>query len=110
MDSYGALKQVISTGTRKGATLENIITDLHSFYHPPTTLDPLKLDEGKKGADSDHQVVIFAPLSNPNFIKQRKKKIITTRPLPNSGYISFGQDLTKHPWDEVLLTRTSIIR
>ena len=39
--SYGALKQVISTGTRKDATLENIITDLHSFYHLPNTLPPL---------------------------------------------------------------------
>ena len=103
LDSFGALKQVISTGTRKGATLENIITDLHSFYHPPTTLPPLQLDEGKRGADSDHQVVIFAPLSNINFIKERKKKTITTRPLPNSGFISFGQDIIKHPWDEVLL-------
>ena len=104
LDSYGALKQVISTGTRKGATLENIITDLHSFYHPPTTLPPLQLDEGKKGADSDHQVVIFAPTTNQNFMKQRIKKTITTRPLPNSGYISFGQDIIKHQWDEVLLT------
>ena len=105
LDSYGALKQVISTGTRKGATLENIITDLHSFYHPPTTLTPLQVDEGKKGADSDHQVVVFAPTSNTNFMKQRLKKTIITRPLPNSGYISFGQDIIKHPWDEVLLTK-----
>ena len=102
--SYGALKQVISTGTRKGTILENIITNLHSFYHPPTTLPPLQRDEGKKGPDSDHQVAIFAPTSNPNFMKQSMKKTITTRPLPDSGYISFGQDITKHPWDEVLLT------
>ena len=105
LDSYGALKKVISTGTRKGATLENIITDLHSFYHPPTTLPPLQLDEGKKGADSDHQVVVFAPTSNSNFMKERIKKTITTRPLPDSGYISFGQDIIKHPWDEVLMTK-----
>ena len=67
LDSYGALKQVISTGTRKGATLENIITDLHTFYHPPTTLAPLQVDESKKGSDSDHQVVIFALISNFNY-------------------------------------------
>ena len=105
LDSYGALQQVVSTGTRNGATLENIITDLHSFYHPPTTLPPLQVDEEKKGADSDHQVVIFAPLANSNFIKQRKKKTIITRPLPKSGFTSFGNDIIHHQWDEVLKTR-----
>ena len=43
LDSYGALKQVISTGTRNDATLENIITDLHSFYHPPYHIAPPKV-------------------------------------------------------------------
>ena len=105
LDSYGALKQVISTGTRGDAILENIITDLHSFYHPPTTLAPLQVDTGKKGSDSDHQVVIFATLSNFNYQRSRDKKTITTRPLPNSAFISFGQDITKHTWDEVMQTK-----
>ena len=38
-------------------------------------------------------------------MKERIKKTITTRPLPDSGYISFGKDIIKHPWDEVLLTK-----
>ena len=105
LDSYGALQQVISTGTRNGAILENIITDLHSFYHPPTTLQPLKVDQGKKGKDSDHQVVIFAPHANSNYQRVREKRTVTTRPLPNSGFLSFGQDITHHTWDEVFTTR-----
>ena len=40
LDSYGALHQVISIPTRKSATLEIILTDLHTQYHPPTTLPP----------------------------------------------------------------------
>ena len=48
MDSYGALKQVISTGTRKGAILENLITDLHSFYHPLPPYPPYSLMKGKR--------------------------------------------------------------
>ena len=105
LDSYGALQQVISTGTRNNAILENIITDLHSFYYPPTTLQPLQVDQGKKGVDSDHQVVIFAPRANANYQRVRDKRKITTRPLPNSGFISFGQDITQHTWDEVFTTR-----
>ena len=82
LDSYGALKQLISVPTRKSATLSNIITDLCNQYHPPTTLPPLQCDEGKKGKDSDHQIIIFAPVSNPNYLKPRVKKTIITRPLP----------------------------
>ena len=35
LESYGALKQVITTPTRKDATLEAILTDLYTMYHPP---------------------------------------------------------------------------
>ena len=41
LDSYGALKQIISIPTRKTATLEILLTDLHTMYHPPTTIPPL---------------------------------------------------------------------
>ena len=78
LDCYGALKQIITVPTREGATLENIITDLHSFYHPPTTLPPLQVDEKKKGKDRDHQVFILAPLANQYYQKPRMKKIVTT--------------------------------
>jgi hypothetical protein len=67
LNSYGALKQLISIPTRKSATLSNIITDLCNLYHPPTTLPPLQLDEGKKGADADHQVIVFASISNAQY-------------------------------------------
>ena len=102
MDSYGALKQVISVATRQSATLSNIITDLGNLYHPPTTLPPLQLDEGKRGADSDHQVIVFAPISNAQYMKPRCKKIIVTRPLPQSGIIEYGKVMTSHKWKEIL--------
>ena len=105
MDSYGALKQLISVPTRKSATLSNIITDLCNLYHPPTTLPALQVDEGKKGSDSDHQVVIFAPISNQNYLKPRCKKTITVRPLPQSAIDEFGKIITSHGWEEVLNER-----
>ena len=58
--------------------LENVITDLHSFYHPPTSLTPLQVDAGKKGKDDDHNVIIMAPLANENFKLERKKKVVRT--------------------------------
>ena len=101
LDSYGALRQVISVPTRKQAVLENVITDLHTLYHPPTTLAPLQVDEGAKGKDSDHNVVIMAPLRNKKYEQKRNKKIVKTRPLPNSNIEKFGKVITLHKWDEV---------
>ena len=52
LDSYGALQQIISVPTRKSATLEILLTDLHTLYHPPTTLPPLQVDQDKQDISS----------------------------------------------------------
>ena len=59
LESYGPLRQIISSATRKSAILENVITDLHTLYQPPECLHPLQVDEDKEGKDSDHNVVIL---------------------------------------------------
>ena len=82
LECYGGLKQVNSVPTRKNAVLEILLTDLHTLYHPPTTLPPLQVDVDKKGKDSDHDVMLFAPLTNMNYKVDRVKKTIKTRPIP----------------------------
>ena len=84
LDSYGALKQIISTPTRNGAILELLITDLHTFYHPPTTLPPLQVDDDKVGADSDHDVLLMAPSENSHYAEDRIRKSVLRRPIPDS--------------------------
>ena len=73
MDSYGALKQCVTVGTRKESTLEIILSDPPT--HPPKVLGPLKVDENKIGKDSDHNIVVFAPRSDVNFQVQGKRKL-----------------------------------
>ena len=102
IDSYGALKQCVTVGTRKQATLEIILSDLMTLYHAPTTLAPLQVDDDKNGSDSDHFIVVFAPKSDPNFIVERKKKEVKTRPLPDSKLPLFGSDIQKQTWKNVL--------
>ena len=102
LDSYGALKQCVTVGTRNQATLEIILSDLINLYHPPTVRGPLQVDEGKAGKDSDHNIVIFAPRSNPNFRTERKKKSIKTRPIPESIIPSFSREIQSYAWEEVL--------
>jgi hypothetical protein len=107
LDSYGALQQIISVPTRKSATLEILLTDLHTMYHPPTTLPPLQVDANKAGKDSDHNVVLFAPLQNVNFKKDRVKKTIKIRPVLDSQVWKFERDLGNHPWQEILANQTA---
>ena len=81
LDSHGALKSVISVATRKDAVLEIILTDLHTLFHPPTTLPPLQVDANSQGKDGDHAIVVFAPICNSDYKMERKKRTVVTRPL-----------------------------
>ena len=101
LECHGALKQIVSVPTRINSTLEKILTDLHPFYHPPTTLPPLQVDTGKTGSDSDHNIILMAPLANNQYKINRVKKTIKTRPLPASKIEDFGRDTTSHNWDKV---------
>ena len=100
LDSYGALRSVVSVPTRKNAALEVILTDLYTQYHPPTTLPPLQVDEGRLGKDGDHNIVVFAPCSNQQYKIERKKRIVHTRPLPESNMLLFEQSIMNYPWEE----------
>ena len=102
LECYGGLKQIVSVNTRKSATLSIVLTDLHSFFHPPTILPPLQVDTDKKGKDSDHGIVVLAPKSNAQYKVNRIKKIIKTRPIPQSQLLKFEKDLANYPWEVVL--------
>ena len=106
LDSYGALKSILSVPTRKSATLEIILTDLHTLFHPPTTLPPLQVDSDKQGKDGDHEVVVLAPISNMQYKIERKKKIISTRPLPQSQVIKFEKAIMFNDWEEMFKDKT----
>ena len=84
LQSYGALSQIVTEGTRDSAVLDYIITDLQGLYHPPSCISPLEVDENKIGKNSDHNIVVLAPINQQYAGPKRKKKIIKTRPLPDS--------------------------
>ena len=105
LDSYGALKQIISVPTRNTATLEIILTDLHTLFHPPTTLPPLQVDSDKQGKDGDHDIVVLAPVSNTQYKQERKKKTVVTRPLPESKFSNFEHSLMSYPWEEAFTNK-----
>ena len=98
LDSYGALQQICGVSTRQGAALQLVLTDLHTFLHPATALPPLQVDEEKQGRDGDHQALILAAKANKKYFKQREKRRVKTRPMPESGIKDFCAELTKNRW------------
>ena len=101
---YGALHQVCGVATQQGAALQLVITDLHTFLHPPTAKPPIQVDEGSVGKDGDHQTLILAPRASKNFIVQREKRQITTRPMPEAQINAFCLEVTKYKWKDVMET------
>ena len=61
LSANGAINQIVSVATRKSAILEVILTDLATYFHLPTSLAPLEVDEGRNGSDSDHNTIELAP-------------------------------------------------
>ena len=101
INAYGCLKSVITVPTRKSSTLESLLTDLHNQYFEPTTLSPLEVDDDKKGKNSDHEIVVYAPKSRPDYERKAQKKTVTARPIPESEIHSFGEEIVKHDWRSV---------
>jgi hypothetical protein len=64
-------------------------------------LAPLQVYEDKNGKDSDHNLVIFAPKSDANYKIERKKKVIKTRPIPESNIPLFANEIQKQTWEEI---------
>ena len=80
---------IITVPTRNLETLEKIITDLQSYFHPPTSHTPLEVDEDKEGENSDHNVVILTPVNIVSDAPKQTKRTIKTRPLPESKIREF---------------------
>jgi hypothetical protein len=90
LESFGALHKCVTVGTRQtsvdGSSLSLILSDLHTHYHPPTTLSPLQVDENKNRVDADHKIIIFATKAKPNHqVKKKKKTYLTPNCRPLGG-------------------------
>ena len=102
LQSYGALQQMCGVPTRKGASLQLVLTDLHTFMEPPSALPPIQKDENAKGVDGDHQTLILAPKASKHFVVKREKRTVKTRPLPDSQVDAFCLELTRYDWRDIL--------
>ena len=71
------------------------------YYQPLTTLPPLDNDSPDSGKPSDHLIVYMPPIDATHHHK-RNTKLVTFRPLPESGIAQFGNWLRAKKWETVL--------
>ena len=84
-----------------GKILDNIITDLHTFYKASDCLKPLDPDDNAKGAPSDHNIVVMEPISDLDTKPARETRNILVRPMKQSGIDLFGFWLKSQKWTEI---------
>ena len=73
---------------------------------PPTSLPPLDNDEEGNGKPSDHLIIVMKPISQLDNPKP-EVKVITFRPLPESGMLLFKQWLQTEDWSELYQLETA---
>ena len=97
------LKSVVTKPTRLNPDriLDNIITDMSKWYQVPECLPPLDADHGSGGKPSDHQIVVWQPVSVLNNKPARVTRDILVRPMKQSGIDLFGHWLSNQSWCEI---------
>ena len=64
-------------------------------------LAPLDSDEDKQGKPSDHLVVLMYPIESQFGCPTRKSRLVTCRPLPQSGIDKMGSWIVRQSWQEL---------
>ena len=98
-----SLKQVVQVPTRLNpdATLDPVITTMWRLYVPPITKPPIDNDQDKKGKPSDHLVVLMYPINAQIGCPPKNKRLVTFRPLPESGIRKMGVWIQQQTWREI---------
>ena len=82
------LKQIMKVMTRKKATLDLILTNMHEYYSPPQAYPPFRL--------SDHTVAVATATDGKRNINN--KKVTMRRDLRTSNKAALGRYLTQINW------------
>ena len=82
------LKQILKVMTRKKATLDLILTNMHEYYSPPQAYPLFGL--------SDHNVFVATAVDGKRNINN--KKVTMRRDLQTSNKVALGRYLTQINW------------
>ena len=82
------LKQIVKVPTRKDATLDLVLTNMHEYYSSPQTYAPFGL--------SDHSTVVVTPDNGSR--NTNKNKVVTRRDQRASNKTAMGKYLSLIDW------------
>ena len=102
------LKSVVKKPTRLNPDniLDNIITDLSSWYQEPICLPPIDADIGSRGKSSDHLTVVMELVTNFDNRASRTEKKVEFRPIKQSGVDLFEKWINDQSWSEIFEAET----
>ena len=95
------LRQLVHHNTYGDKSLDLIITDMHTLYHPPVLCHNLLPDDPDKAAPSDHLGNLLIPRAVPGVHSKRISKSITVRPFTDSQISALGRWIASQSWDHM---------
>ena len=95
------LRQLVHYSTHGEKTIDLIVTDIHTLYHPPVPCDPLLPDHPTEAAPSDHMGNLLIPRSVTGVVSSRAFRKLTVRPLSDSQISALGRWISQEPWDHL---------
>ena len=93
------LKNIVDQPTINGRIYDVIITNLNMFYNCPIITPPLQPDDPASAKPSDHHIPVSYPHTDHHNPPQRRWRIHTYRPLPDSRIRKFGNWITGEEWE-----------
>ena len=96
------LRQLVHYNTYGEKTLDLLITDMHTWYHPAIPSDALLPDNPTDASPSDHLGNLLVPRSIPGVSATRMFRKIKVRPLSSSQIDALGRWISSESWEQLL--------
>ena len=96
------LRQLVHYNTYGEKTLDLLITDMHTWYHPAIPSDALLPDNPAVASPSDHIGNLLVSRSIPGVSATRMFRKIKVRPLSSSQIDALGCWISSESWEQLL--------
>ena len=95
------LRQLVHYNTYGDKVLDLIVTDMHTWYHPPVPSDHLLPNLPDEASPSDHLGNLLIPRAVTGIVASRVYRKITVRPLSSSQIDALGRQISLEQWEEL---------
>ena len=79
-----------------------MLTNMGQYLAVPYIAPAVEPDDPNTGVPSDHDMAVAEPLAGADCVSTREYTVRTSRPLPESGILGFGEWLQGVQWEGIL--------